>query len=369
MTATFSNLYNDYPILQVIKAPGHGLLSFTTGSGAARDMLSPHFGNDAYELGAWSNLLKERLQNILKSIDTSIPVIIGIPSDCGGGICRGAAHGPLHLRHTLYQQHPSLAQQDLGDIPCIPHLLDDQMLNQKQLELSGKALWGDAYQSGAPVAPLNLLEAVLVALWQINSELRPLVLGGDHSVSGPVFNAMQQANKLKNLAVLHFDAHTDLLEDRYGVENCFATWTAHAVRKLEEPQTWVQLGIRASGKDQAHWEKEFGLKQYWAKACRELNPEALAEELVQNWKALGCTHLYITNDIDGTDASFAPSTGTPEYEGLDAEWVRVVIKKVTEQLPLVGSDLTEVAPVLGAPEAVQKTLDTGVSFLNALQWR
>lgn len=354
-------------VFPLIKAPGLGLLAVTTGAGTAKSLMSPFFGEQAYQSGEWGVDLQERVEQMSQDEDCDYG-LIGIPSDCGGGICRGAAHGPLHLRKTLYQEYEECSQWDLGDIPCIPHLLDDGMLNADQLKASGKSLWGEDYQTGQPVSPLNLLEEFLVELWTVAPNFRPLVLGGDHSVSGPVFNAMQRVGKLENLAVLHFDAHTDLLEERYGVANCFATWTAHALRKLDDPSVWVQLGIRASGKTKKFWEDKFGLKQHWAEACMSQDPEFLAYELVRDWKDQGCTQLYITNDIDGTDASFAPSTGTPEYQGLDAEWVRTVIRKVTTQLPLVGADLTEVAPVLGTPEDIQATLDTSISFLEALQW-
>ncbi len=355
-------------ILDIIKAPGQGILTFTTGSGTARTMLSPFFGLQSYDEGKWRPIVEEKIQSMTSQPYPGPYALIGIPSDCGGGICRGAAHGPLHLRHTLYQRQPALAAWDLGDVPCIPHLLDDNMLNREQKVASGEALWGEAYHERLPISPLNLLEEFLVELWEHIPTFRPLVLGGDHSVSGPVFNAMKRTGKLHNLAVLHFDAHTDLLEKRYGVAHCFATWTSHAVRLLDNPAAWIQLGIRASGHNQEYWENQFGLKQYWAKQCCELAPEEFAKHLIDHWQALGCTHLYITNDIDGTDARYAPSTGTPESGGLEAEWVRIILRYTTKHLPLLGSDLTEVAPVLGSREDARTTLETAVSFLESLHW-
>ena len=43
-------------------------------------------------------------------------VILGVSSDCGGGILRGANWGPLFLRDTLLKYHPHIQAFDLGDI-------------------------------------------------------------------------------------------------------------------------------------------------------------------------------------------------------------------------------------------------------------
>jgi len=329
-----------YPVSNIIRSPGGGLLSFTTGSGKAMEVLGRHFGEE--NLKNWQPILQQRLQTQQTPYS-----IIGIPSDCGGGICRGAAHGPLHLRRKLYERHPELVEYDLGDVPCIPHLLHDVMLSERQQDLSGETLWGDDYKEDYPVAPLNLLEEFLVEAYAKTPGFKPFVFGGDHSISGPIFEALNRANQLDDLAVLHFDAHTDLLESRYGVENCFATWTAHAIKHLPDPKRLVQLGIRASGFPKEHWEAEYGLQQYWAKELQKTDPHTFA------------------NDFD---SKYAPSTGTPEGDGLTPEWVNTVIKVCSSQLELIGADITEVAPVLGSKEEIDLTLETAIDIIDAHQW-
>jgi agmatinase len=351
-----------FPVSDIVRSPGGGLLSFTTGSGKAFDLLGHYFGEE--NLKNWQPILQERLQ------DQSLPFsFVGIPSDCGGGICRGAAHGPMHMRHKLYARSPELAQYDLGDVPCIPHLLHDVMLSERQQDLSGETLWGDNYKKGYPVAPLNLLEEFLVEAYAKNPSFKPFVMGGDHSISGPIFEALNRVGKLDDLAVIHFDAHTDLLESRYGVENCFATWTAHAIKHLPDPKRLVQLGIRASGFSKEHWEAEYGLQQYWAKDLQPTDPTEFAHQLIENFKQLGCSKLYITNDIDGTDSKYAPSTGTPEGNGLTPEWVNTVIRICSTELELIGADINEVAPVLGSKEDIDLTLEAAINIIEAHQWR
>lgn len=349
----------------ILRAPGEGLLTISTGSASARERLQPYFGKAAFE--KWKDEIHARLQKLKKSGPSTPFQIIGVPSDCGGGVCRGAAYGPLYLREALYRAHPEYSLGDLGDVPCIPHLLHDSMLSAHQLKASGFALWGHK-RSGYPVAPLNLLQDYLTALWDELPGFRPLVLGGDHSVSGAVFEALELQGLIEELAVLHFDAHTDLMDERFGVEHCFATWTAHAVRKFKDPTRWVQVGIRASRHDKKYWEKRFGLRQDWARDLLRTDPKNYAETLVQRWRSQGCRYLYISNDIDATDSAWAKATGTPETRGLHPEWIKKVISHCSSALPLVGADLVEVAPVLGAPAEARRTVRTALSYLRALRW-
>lgn len=329
-------------VSKILRKPGEGLLTVTTGSGDAAKILSPLLGS--HSAGSWSKLA-------LKRLSQKGPQIVALPSDTGGGICRGAAHGPLYLRAALYSKTPRLASYDLGDIPCIPQLLDDSMLSPKQLRASGTALWGKSWTDATPVSALNLLKALLVEGFRKNpSGFRPLILGGDHSTSWAVTEALYEAGLFSKLAILHFDAHTDLLEERYGVKHCFATWAAHAARRMRpsDRKNFVQLGVRVSGRSKNFWQKKFGLRQIWAQEIIKKDPAVYAESLISDWKKAGCERLYISFDVDALDPCFVPSTGTPEPGGLDPAWCRTVIEACAKALPLVAADIVELAPVLGS---------------------
>ena len=329
-------------VSKILRKPGEGLLTVTTGSGDAAKILGPLLA--AQSAASWPRIA-------LKRLSQKGPQIVALPSDTGGGICRGAAHGPLHLRAALYSKHPELASLDLGDIPCIPQLLEDSMLSPKQLRASGTALWGAGWTKTKPVSALNLLKELLLEGFRKNpSGFRPFVLGGDHSTSWAVSEALFEAGLFPKLAILHFDAHTDLLEDRYGVVHCFATWAAHAAKRMHlgDRKNFVQLGVRVSGRTKSFWQKKFGLRQVWAKEILDKDPTAYAEALVASWKKAGCERLYVSFDVDALDTRFVPSTGTPEPGGLDPAWCRAVIETCAKALPLIAADIVELAPVLGS---------------------
>lgn len=343
----------------MLRAPGQGLLTVTTGSGEAEKVIRPLLGNEAWN--DWPEAVKLHLK-------APGPFVLGFPSDAGGGICRGAAHGPLRLRAELYRYYPQWAAHELGDIPCIPQLLEDSMLSRTQREKSGKALWGRKWKAAMPVAPLSLLKSSLEeAFSSKGEEFRPLVVGGDHSTSWAVSEALYKSKMMSGLGVLHFDAHTDLMEDRYGVSPCFATWAAACSHRLREKKEglllkgahknmrFVQVGLRVSGKPQAYWEKKYQLRQYWSKELSQVSAAEFVDQISKAWDSIGISKFYTSFDVDALDPKYVPSTGTPEANGLETAWCVQVIKGLARKFPLVASDVVELAPVLHSNSAAAKS--------------
>lgn len=345
--------------LVLLRAPGKGLLTFSTGGRRNVDLEKRYF----------SKILGNRswFEQVDRVLTQGVgPFILGVPSDSGAGICRGSNHGPQFLREALLKMDPKWAHSDLGDVPSIPQLSHDSLLNSEQKKRSGIALWGEDYREFLPVSPLNILESVLFNVWKRNSDHRVLTVGGDHSISESVFRALKSSMKLGKLGVLHFDAHTDLLEDRFGVAHCFGTWAANAVKMMADPKAFVQLGIRTSGRDQKHWEEKFGLRQIWAATAKKKSAKAMAKDLLAHWTAMGISDLYISFDIDALDPKFAPSTGTPEKMGLDLKWSKDLLLEISKNMKVISADIVEIAPVLGSKADIQKTVKASAQISTIL---
>lgn len=308
--------------------------------------------------------------------------LLGVPSDVGAGFRRGANLGPQALRQALLARQPGLRLcgedgrvVDVGDVFVVPQLLHDEMLSPEQLRRSRSALYGPeaagAEAGELPVGPLSIAEAALRLLLRAAPEARPLVLGGDHSVSWPVLRALlpgaSPEDPRKDVGILHFDAHTDLLEERLGIRYCFATWAYHANELIGRSGRLVQVGIRASGRDRGHWEGTLGVRQYWMGEVRARGIDAVAAEIVGHLRERGVRALYISNDIDGTDEAWAGATGTPEAGGLHPDEVCQLIREVGAAFAPLGADLVEVAPPLsGGPGEPERTLQTGARYLEEM---
>ncbi|MEK6624137.1 MAG: arginase family protein, partial [Bdellovibrionota bacterium] len=282
-------------------------------------------------------------------------ILLGLPSDCGVGIQRGANWGPLFLRLELIEAQKQFGTQflDAGDIRVIPHLLRDRYISKETLHSCRKALYGNS-RKNLPVAPLSMAETFLENLYRHHPHATVFGLGGDHSVSYPFIKSffVKQKKLKRKTGILHFDAHTDLLDKRLGIDICFGSWAYHARMWGETPASLVQVGIRSSGKKKEHWERTLKVKQYWTKEVRKAGAGQIAERIISHYKTLGIEDLYISFDIDALDSTFAGATGTPEPHGLLPHEVAVIIGEVSRHYPIAGADLCEVAPFVRNPDGV-----------------
>ena len=160
-----------------------------------------------------------------------------------------------------------------------------------------------------------------------------------------------------------FMIHTDLLPERLGIRICFATWAFHANALLGGGERMIQIGIRASARDRGHWERELEVRQIWANEAIELGAEVLAKRVVEHLHFRGIRRVYVSNDIDGTDAHWAAACGTPEPGGLTPAMVVAVIQAVGREFELIGADLVELAPGLSLDrEASARSIETAALY-------
>lgn len=290
------------------------------------------------------------------------PVIFGITSDAGGGIQRGANWGPLFIRNSL-NLVPYKAF-DVGDVRTIPHFLHDKYLNEEAIKSSQDALYGG---KNLPVSPLSIAEDFSYEFFKEFPDKKLLSLGGDHSVSYPLVKSWIKAKREqgKKVAIIHFDAHTDLMDKRLGVDICFGSWAYHMIELLEEPGDLMQFGIRSSGKSKDFWTKELGIQQVWANEFKEEGLESIINKTISYLTKRKIDEVYISFDIDFLDATYASATGTPENGGLAPHEGCAVIEAVGEKFNVTGADLVEVAPFVSSYKKDPKTLEPETTIQSA----
>jgi len=327
----------------LLRPPGNGVYTVSAGSGYAASLHKKIYGT------AHKESVTRKWKTSLKKIKDAKIILIGVPSDIGAGFLRGANMGPLGLRTELYKQ-PSFRWLissekvvDIGDVFVIPQLLEDDLLNARQIKKSRLHLYNSP-SVNLPVSPLSILEKTAQIIYTINPDAKIMALGGDHSISWPLIRAYYKINK-RPFTILHFDAHTDLLKTRLGIDTCFGTWAYHANDLIGRRKRLVQVGIRASGKPKSHWEKTLNVKQYWAQDVQK-NPKKVKKAILNHMASLDIQDVYISNDIDGIGSEYAASTGTPEPKGLTPAFVSELTREVGKQFNVIGSDLVEVAPTL-----------------------
>jgi agmatinase len=171
----------------------------------------------------------------------------------------------------------------------------------------------------------------------VASEKFVTMIGGEHSVSGPVIRA--HAEKYPKLSVLQIDAHADLRDSYDGTPHSHASIMARVVKDLRIPS--VQVGIRSISVDEARGLDKLPTRIFWARDIVGRGDwwDDAVDGLTEN--------VYLTIDIDGLDPSLVSATGTPEPGGLG--WYETIglIRTLARKRNVVGMDLTEYSYVEG----------------------
>ena len=149
-------------------------------------------------------------------------------------------------------------------------------------------------------------------------------IGGEHLVTLPEIEAVSKY--VDNLAIVHFDAHTDLREEYLGEEMSHSAVIRHC-SKIVGAENIKQIGIRS------------GMKEEWEFMKKH-------NTLCHKFPDIDCfkdKNIFVTVDLDCLDTSIMPGTGTPEAGGMTFkelnEWFYYL-----KDFNIVGADVVELAP-------------------------
>lgn len=163
----------------------------------------------------------------------------------------------------------------------------------------------------------------------------PLMLGGEHSITLGAVKALQK--KYKDLSILQFDAHTDLINEYEGSAYSHAC-VMRRILELGVPS--VQIGIRNMNTEISEFIKKNPKHEkniYFAPGLPDA--QEVASKLTRN--------VYLTFDLDGFDPSIMPSVGTPEPGGLLWQETMDFIREISKRINIVGADVVELMPIPG----------------------
>lgn len=149
-------------------------------------------------------------------------------------------------------------------------------------------------------------------------------IGGEHLVTLPEIQAVSKY--IDNLAIVHFDAHTDLREEYLGEPLSHSAVIRHSA-EIVGFENLKQIGIRSGMKEEFELMKKYGT-------------------LIHEHSELDCfknKNIFVTVDLDVLDTSIMSGTGTPEVGGMNfnqlVDWF-----KYLSNFNIVGADVVELAP-------------------------
>jgi agmatinase len=266
--------------------------------------------------------------------------LVGVPFDGGTSYRPGARLGPREIRaqSSLIRQYSyfqkvapfdRLNVADLGDIDAPPVSIEK------------------CY---------DVVEARISAIAE--SGARPIVIGGDHSISLPILRAL--ARQHGPLALVQFDAHIDTWDEYFGSKYFHGTPFRRAIEEgVVDGRRFVQVGIRGPmyGEDDFDFQREHGITVIDIDQVKDRGVGWTVERI----RSIVSGPTYMTFDIDSVDPAFAPGTGTPEVGGLTSHEAQHLVRGLAG-LPLVGGDIVEVAPVFDGPGHITSLLAANLMF-------
>ncbi len=237
-------------------------------------------------------------------------VLAGVPYDGTSSFRPGSRFGPDSVREASYAiesyspyQKKDLRDKKICDVGNIPLSFGDKELN------------------------LNIIESFVDKL--IKKRKRFVFIGGEHLVSYPIIKSFK--NRYKNLAVLHMDAHSDLIDSYRGEKFSHAT-VMKRTGELVGFENLYQLGIRSLNRTDL-------LLPY-----RDENMSLFGLDKATDFiEKIGKRPVYISLDLDVLDPSVFPGTGTPEPGGVTYKELLECIL-LFKDLNVVGIDVVELSP-------------------------
>jgi agmatinase len=234
------------------------------------------------------------------------PVLVGVPFDANSSYLRGAAGAPAAIR-SAFHSSSSNYWSELG------------------VDLGAEGIYEDAGDLQFGQDAFAEIESRVGQL--VDRGLRPLSLGGDHSITFPLVRAVSK--RVPDLTILHFDAHPDLYDD---FENNRHSHASPFARILEErlAKRLLQVGIRTLNRHQREQAERFGVE-----IIEMRNVPALEKMKVQG-------PVYISFDMDVLDPAFAPGISHREPGGMSVREAITHLHAIKGHV--VGADLVEFNP-------------------------
>jgi len=168
--------------------------------------------------------------------------------------------------------------------------------------------------------------------------VRPLSVGGDHSVTFPVLQGLAQD---RPVGLVHIDAHCDTMGEIDGSKFHHGGPFRQAVLAgALDPERTIQIGIRGPAEIFWGFSYESGMTVVHIEDVARLGIDGVIEKARA---VVGEGPTYISFDVDGLDPVYAPGTGTPEVGGLTPREAQAILHGL-KGIDIIGGDVVEVAP-------------------------
>ncbi len=275
--------------------------------------------------------------------------MIGVPLDISSSYRQGSRHAPDVLRNIMRSDNFECFSEAGKDLKEYFRIKD----------------WGNI-----GVTPTNIeknLKRVSKGVEDLIESEKPfLVLGGDHSSTIGISDALEQTNT--PVHYIYIDAHMDLYDEVQESRLSHAC----TLRRLSETESFsgaTLLGYRDFSSIQVAYAKQNNIQLFTTDSLQSQND--LFEFATVLTQKLANKHQYfhISIDLDVLDPSFAPGVGNPVACGISSKELISLLSGIFSGLSSQRSfswDIVEYNPTFDSAEitafVVMKMLIESLSF-------
>jgi agmatinase len=233
--------------------------------------------------------------------------VLGIPFDGNSSFMAGAAQAPARIREAF-------------------HSSSSNYFTESGTDLQNHTGWRDA--GDLTFGTTHFAETIREDVTSLAAKgHRVLSLGGDHSITFPIVEALHSIHG--PLSILHLDAHADLYHDFEGNPFSHASPFARILERGLAKQL-VQAGIRTLNTHQRAQAQRWGVEVIEMKNWSDLHRFSFEGP------------VYLSLDIDAIDPAYAPGVSHHEPGGFTSRQIINLLQNL--ELELVGADIVELNP-------------------------
>ena len=279
-------------------------------------------------------------------------VLAGVPHSTGNGTTERDQHlGPRAVRnisalqrrvHGQFEIDPwrSASICDVGDVP-FPKANDNEDCIERITEFYSRI-----DRAGA----------------------RPVSIGGDHSVTGGILQALGGGKIAQGqpVSLLHLDAHTDVftkVDHFLGARKSAAHWAAYLADQGQvAPQRSIQVGLRGHPRT-LDWLQPAYDYGYNIVTMAEFRTRGIEDVCAEIRECLDGHPVYITFDLDCLDPTIAPAVANiePGVGGFSVDEAFKLLHAV-RGMNIIGGDVVCLMPTKDSPNQITAMVAASVMF-------
>lgn len=245
-------------------------------------------------------------------------IVLGVPDESRSHAKRkGARKGPDSLRRA--SNYYEFFHRNGKRIPICP--MSGILANKKIIDIGN-------------LSRKNLYKEIF---YLASAKKMPITIGGDHSITTIILKAINDSIEGEKISLLYFDAHPDFVS---STRNYYGSVITDSSKYINFSKSML-IGTRAAEMEELRNATEKNLEIITPIDIIDSGINATIKRIITK---CGSRKVYMSIDLDCMDPGVAPGVSVPAPGGLFPLDLIYMIKKISENLHVIGMDIVELCP-------------------------